>query len=90
MKGKHMTDTIPVGAAVTHRPGYGWIIRTLQVLEDSEAASISWPVEPQAARLGEYVEIVDPLGVRIGRVNRATLESGSFGQRATFLHVDLM
>jgi hypothetical protein len=84
-----MSDML-TGMTVTHRAGYGWIIRVPQALEDAEAASISWTVEPQAARLGEYVEVVDPLGVRIGQVNRATLERGGFGQRATYLHVDLM
>lgn len=58
----------------SHREGWGWVYRTPATLSGTEAeALVIQTSDLRLARLGEYVEVYDANGIRIGQVVRATL-----------------
>lgn len=57
---------------VEHKPGHGWLIASSANLTDEDAAAITFRAEPKQVVMGDYVEVSDPDGTRIGHVKTAT------------------
>lgn len=56
---------------LTHTPGHGWTLTTDAELTDAEALALSFRATPAQVTLGEFVEVVDAGGTRIGHVSTA-------------------
>lgn len=56
---------------VAHTPGFGWKLSTPETLTDEAAATITFQATPEQVVLGEYVEVEDAEGIRIGHVQTA-------------------
>ncbi len=67
----------------------GWKITSLTALSDEEALEITFRAHPEQVVLGEFVEIVDPWGIRIGHVSAATYQRSVFGPPSVTCSVDL-
>jgi len=50
---------------------YGWVLETELALENKQAAAITFRAEPKQVVLGDYVEVRDAMGTRIGHVKTA-------------------
>lgn len=74
---------------VTHT-GQGWKIETAATLSDEEAGAVTFIVEPKQAVLGEFVEVVDAEGIRIGEVTRATLQRRAFAPSIAVVEIALL
>lgn len=65
--------TLPFAVTRTKgRDGYGWTITTTATLSDIEATQITFRAEAHQVVMGEYVEVVDAEGTRIGHIGGAT------------------
>jgi len=56
---------------VTHIANYGWALVTQETLTDEAAQAITFNAFPKDVVLGEFVEISDADGIRIGHVKTA-------------------
>lgn len=56
---------------VTHNPREGWSIYTAATLTDEEAQAVTFRATPDQVRMGDFVELQDAEGTRIGHVARA-------------------
>lgn len=57
----------------------GWTLTSDVVLSDEEAKALSFYTAPSEVRLGEFVQIADPEGLRIGHVSSAVLHRYATG-----------
>ena len=56
---------------ITHTKGHGWTIESPVSLTDTAAAAITFIADPEQVLMGEFVEVKDPEGIRIGHVTTA-------------------
>ena len=54
------------------RTSEGWSITTAQELSNDEARAITFRADPKQVVLGDFVEVVDAGGTRIGHLSSAT------------------
>lgn len=56
----------------------GWILTFNQPISDAAAGALTFRAERGQVHLGDYVEVVDPKGIRIGELSGATLHRPPF------------
>jgi hypothetical protein len=75
--------------SVTHKRGHGWTIATEHTLTDAEAAAITFRAEPRQVVMGEFVEVADAEGTRIGHVKTAEYVERAFGPAFVTVSIEL-
>jgi hypothetical protein len=76
---RHAMTTTRTTATVT-RIGGGWTLTTALELTDAEACALTFQANPALVRLGDYVEVTDAEGTRIGHVAGGTYHPGSLAR----------
>lgn len=56
---------------ITHNAREGWTIETAATLSDAEAMAITFRAEPKQVVMGQFVQVTDAEGIRIGHVKSA-------------------
>lgn len=70
--------------------GHGsWIIETPRTLSNDEALNITFRAMPSQVVMGQYVQITDAEGIRIGMVKRAEYFERSWGPAYVVVGIDL-
>lgn len=75
---------------VASRNSDGWTIRTIASLTDEEAAAITFESEPEHVRLGEFVQVIDANGTRIGHISSAKYLRLTFDWPRVVCSIELM
>ena len=56
---------------VKHTRNHGWTITSTSLLTDEAAQALTFLAEPKQVVMGDFVEVKDPAGTRIGYVAQA-------------------
>lgn len=89
-----MTAPIPINKALTvnrtqDREGKHWRIQSPETLTDAEAAAITFRAEPTDVVVGEYVEVEDANGIRIGHLATAQYKEPLFAPAFALCSIEL-
>lgn len=74
---------------ITHNAREGWTIETAATLSDAEAMAITFRAEPKQVVMGQFVQVTDAEGIRIGHVKRAEYFDGIFGPAYVMVSIEL-
>lgn len=89
-----MTTTTPThepytGSLQVVKNRDGWLVTAPIALTDRQAQEISWRAEPKQVVMGDFVEVVDPEGTRIGHVETAVYSRRLDGPPFVTVTIDL-
>lgn len=74
---------------VSYRKGHGWTITTDLSMTDETAAGLQFRAEPSQVVMGDFVEVVDAEGTRIGHVKAAEYYERDFGPAYVKVSIEL-
>lgn len=79
-------DTFPVRLT---RDRDGWTAETTETITDEQAARFTFRTEPEDVVLGEFIQVVDAGGIRIGHLATATYHERAFGPAYVVCTIEL-
>lgn len=67
----------------------GWRIETAGTFSDEEAKAVTFQATPEQVIMGEFVAVVDSVGLRIGHVAKAEYVERAFGPAYVVVAIEL-